>query len=84
MLSTGYSFSISNKFSTSSFISSLDITFDLIMIFIFSPLSTSNRKKFKFYKVHYNLSNFHKILSTQNAMDTPNETEETTTAINGK
>jgi hypothetical protein len=54
------------------------------MIFIYSPLSTSNRKKFKFYKVHYNLSNFHKILSTQNAMDTPNETEETTTAINGK
>lgn len=54
------------------------------MIFIYSPLSTSNRKKFKFYKVHYNLSNFHKILSAQNAMDTPNETEETTTAINGK
>lgn len=49
-----------------------------------SPLSTSNRKKFKLYKVHYNLSNFHKILSTQNAMDMPNETEETTTAINGK
>lgn len=49
-----------------------------------SPLSTSNRKKFKLYKVHYNLSNFHKILSAQNAMDTPNETEETTTAINGK
>lgn len=41
-------------------------------------------EKIKFYKVHYNLSNFHKILSTQNAMDTPNETEETTTAINGK
>nr|DAD97099.1 MAG TPA: hypothetical protein [Caudovirales sp. ctEpl1] len=38
MLSTGYSFSILNKFSTSSFISSLDITFDLIMIFIYSPL----------------------------------------------
>lgn len=54
------------------------------MIFIYSPLSTSNRKKFKFYKVHYNLSNFHKILSATNAMDTPNETEETTTAINGK
>lgn len=41
-------------------------------------------KKFKFYKVHYNLSDFHRILSTQTAMDTPNETEETTTAINGK
>lgn len=84
MLSTGYSFSISNKFSTSSFISSLDITFDLIMIFIYSPLSTSNRKKFKFYRVHYDLSNFHKILNSQNATDTPNEKEEISTAMNGK
>ena len=49
-----------------------------------SSVSTSNRKKFKFYRVHYDLSNFHKILSIQNAADIPNEKEENTTAMKGK
>lgn len=49
-----------------------------------SSVSTSNRKKFKFYRVHYDLSNFHKILNSQNANDTPNEKEEISTAMNGK
>ena len=49
-----------------------------------SSVSTSNRKKFKFYRVHYDLSNFHNILNSQNATDTPNEKEEISTAMNGK
>lgn len=36
-----------------------------------------------FYK-NYDLSNFHKILNSQNATDTPNEKEEISTAMNGK
>lgn len=54
------------------------------MIFIYSPLSPSNTKKFKFYRVHYDLSDFHKILNSQNATDTPNEKEEISTAMNDK
>lgn len=49
-----------------------------------SSVSTSNRKKFKFYRVHYDLSDFHKILNSQTATDTPNEKEEISTAMNGK
>lgn len=49
-----------------------------------SSVSTSNRKKFKFYRVHYDLSDFHKSLNSKNTTDIPNEKEENNTAINDK
>ena len=49
-----------------------------------SPKSTSNRKKFKYYKVHYDLTDFHKTLSNQTTTDNTRENAETTTEINGK
>lgn len=49
-----------------------------------SPKSTSNRKKFKYYKVHYDLTDFHKTLNNQTTTDNTRENAETTTEINGK
>lgn len=49
-----------------------------------SPMSTSNRKKFKYYKVHYDLTDFYKTLNAQTTTDNTRENTETTTEINGK
>lgn len=49
-----------------------------------SPKSTSNRKKFKYYKIHYDLTDFHKTLNNQTTTDNTNANAETTKEINGK
>lgn len=49
-----------------------------------SPKSISNRKKFKYYKIHYDLTDFHKTLNNQTTTDNTNANAETTKEINGK